>query len=162
MLKRAIAALKYQHQPQIARPLGQWLGACWIQARPVNSSPVVVPIPLHAQKQQERGYNQAILLAESFCAVTGLPLRSRGLQRIRQTQAQYELSATAREQNLAQAFTIGPDFQKRPPTRPVLLLDDIYTTGATGRSAAITLLQEGIQVEGLVAVASANRTQDYS
>jgi ComF family protein len=162
-LKRAIAALKYDNQPQIARSLGQWLGRSWLNSSTscINSRTIqgliVVPIPLHAARQQQRGYNQAELLAESFCRWTRLPLQRHGLARVRATEAQFALLAGQRESNLENAFKISPTFQKPSSTRVILLLDDIYTTGATVRSAAQTLQQAGIKVAGVVAVAQAQQ-----
>jgi predicted amidophosphoribosyltransferase len=74
---------------------------------------------------------------------------------VRETEAQFGLSVSKREKNLAQAFAVGQEFRHRPPNVPVLLVDDIYTTGATARSAVQTLRQDGIVVLGLVAVATA-------
>ncbi len=160
-MKRAIAALKYENHPQLARPLGHWLAQAWL------SSPVspeikltVVPIPMHPSKVSKRGYNQAELLAESFCDFTGYPMRSHILERVRETEAQFSLSGTEREKNLAGAFAVGKDFLRSRPSTPVLLLDDIYTTGATAKSAAQTLAQHGIRVYGLVAVATPKRMKD--
>lgn len=73
---------------------------------------------------------------------------------MRQTQAQFGLSVSGREQNLKTAFAVGQEFRHRLPNVPVLLLDDIYTTGATARSAVQTLREYGIVVLGLVAVAT--------
>lgn len=154
ILKRAIAALKYENQPQIARPLGQWLAQAWLNSQ-FASKLIVVPIPLHADKLKQRGYNQAALLAESFCDITGLQLQKMGLERIRATEAQFGLSALGREKNLAMAFKLGSGFRREIPAKPILLLDDIYTTGATARSAVQTLRHAGIQVYGLAAIAQA-------
>jgi ComF family protein len=153
-LKRAIAALKYRHQPQIARPLGQWLAQTWTAQMP-DYPLLVVPIPLHPAREQQRGYNQAELLAQSFCEYSGLSLGRQGLQRLRDTQAQFGLSAPERAQNVRQAFGLGRDFRRRSPTQAVLLLDDIYTTGATVASAIATLQQAQIPVYGCVTVARA-------
>ena len=159
-----IAALKYENQPQIARLLGHWLGEVWLtHACRWKSQPHlqrkpncwVVPIPLHASKQRQRGYNQAALLAESFCAVTRLPLAREGLVRVRQTEAQFSLTVAERQRNLQAAFQLGQKFRRRPPREPVLLIDDIYTTGATARSAAKTLQRQGIAVLGIGAIARA-------
>lgn len=174
-LKRAIAALKYENQPQLARPLGHWLAKSWSTFSLVepplstlfasSSSPlattrtlIVVPIPLHSSRQEQRGYNQSALLAQSFCQTTGYCLQQMGLQRIRPTTAQFGMSAEARARNLATAFDLGSGFRRNYPDRPVLLLDDIYTTGATAKSAAQTLHQSGIQVYGLVAIAISQKT----
>lgn len=157
-LKRAIAALKYENQPQIARPLGHWLGQTWLNSQLASLALIVVPIPLHTDKQKQRGYNQATLLAESFCEITGLQLQHNGLERIRATEAQFGLSALQREKNLAMAFNLGSGFRQHRSTN-VLLLDDIYTTGATVKSAVQTLRQSKIQVCGLVALATSQTTK---
>lgn len=154
-LKRAIATLKYDNQPQIARPLGFWLGEAWLKSAAAKRVKrlTVVPIPLHRSKQQKRGFNQAELIAESFCQWTGYQQQPSGLERIRETEAQFGLSMPKRAENLRSAFAVGKSFERNPPTLPVLILDDIYTTGATVKSAAQTLRQQGIQVYGVVAIA---------
>lgn len=154
-LKRAIAALKYENQRQLARPLGYWLAQAWLNSQLASTRLIVVPIPIHPEKQKQRGYNQAALLAQSFCEITGLKLQQIGLERIRGTAAQFGLSVSEREKNLAMAFQVGSGFRRHHPASPVLLLDDIYTTGATARSAAQTLQQHGITVYGVVALAQA-------
>ncbi|MBD2090112.1 ComF family protein [Microcoleus sp. FACHB-1515] len=148
-LKRSIAALKYNGQPQIAQPLGLWLGEAWQQTMQIPAC-AIVPIPLHAAKQKQRGYNQATLLAESFCQATRLPLASDALWRIRSTEAQFKLGAIDRAQNLANAFAVNSAFRQR--SAGVLLLDDIYTTGATVNAAASCLQQQGIRVRGVIAL----------
>lgn len=153
-LKRAIAALKYQNQPQLARPLGSLLAQSWLNSQFASESPVVVPVPLHINKQKQRGYNQAALLAQSFCDVTGLQLQQLGLERIRETESQFGLSRPEREKNLETAFQLGLGFRQQYPASPVLLLDDIFTTGATARSAMQTLSQSEIHVYGVVALAT--------
>lgn len=153
-IKRAIASLKYDHHPELAYPLGDWLAQRWqASTLAARTSLVVVPVPMHLDKQRQRGFNQAELIAKAFCHRTGLPLRSRGLVRSRLTEAQFGLSATAREQNLSGAFQLGADFGNRHPQKAVLLLDDIFTTGATARAAAQTLRQHQISVYGMVVVA---------
>jgi ComF family protein len=154
-VKRAIALMKYENQPQIARIFGTWLGEIWLLKPPAyDTQPIVVPIPLHTSKQKQRGYNQAALIAEGFCQITGLKLKVNALIRQKETQAQFGLLASEREKNLADAFTIGQEFRRHPPKAPVLLVDDIYTSGATAKSAIFTLNQCGISVLGLAAVAT--------
>lgn len=156
-LKRAIAALKYNNHPQLARPLGHWLAQTWLDssasAAQNRQNLVVVPIPLHPDKQKQRGFNQAALLAEAFCERTGLPLQRQGLTRSRATEALFNLSPEARQQALTGAFQIGQGLLHRRSTKTVLLLDDIYTTGATVGSAIQTLQHHGIAVCGVTAIA---------
>jgi ComF family protein len=155
VVKRSLAILKYNNQPQIAQPLGYGLGQLWLNSNlGQNTKLVVIPIPLHAEKLRQRGYNQAELLAESFCQITRLPLQRQGLKRIRATEAQFSKSQAERAKNLAAAFAVGKSTNSLRPQDSVLLIDDIYTTGATARSAAATLRQQGIGVYGLVAIAA--------
>ncbi len=159
-LKRAIAAMKYENQPQIARHLGKSLGEAWLLNAPqCDQKLVVVPIPLHANKQKQRGYNQAGLIAQSFCNTTGFKLKLNGLERIRETKPQFRLSVSEREENLTRAFILGKNFSRRPDIQ-VLLIDDVYTTGATARSAVQTFRQHGIAVLGLAAAATTQGNQE--
>jgi ComF family protein len=153
-LKRAIAALKYNNAPQLARPLGQALAQVWL-ASPMAAvkSVTVVPIPMHSEKQKQRGFNQAELLAAAFCDRTGLPLQRHGLVRIRATEAQFTLASAQREQNLAGAFQVNSSLLQQRSVQKVLLLDDIYTTGATVRSAVEALQHHQIPVLGVAAIA---------
>lgn len=153
-IKRAITTMKYDNHPEIARPLGEWLGEVWLQnyVDKNKDSLIVVPIPMHPEKQKKRGFNQAALIAKSFCQTTGLQLKLSGLQRVKQTEALFGLSPTERKETLTEAFEIGKDFRK-PPNAPVILVDDIYTTGATVKSAIETLSKSGIVVSGVAAVA---------
>ncbi|MGM3306939.1 ComF family protein [Anabaena sp. WFMT] len=161
-LKRAIALIKYDNQPQIARLLGNYLGEAWLLHTPsANPKPVIVPIPLHPKRLKERGYNQAAIIAQGFCQTTGLKLQLNGLERIKDTKAQFSVSGSERENNLADAFSVGSDF-RRHPNAQVLLVDDIYTTGATAKSAVSTLNQSNISVLGLAAVATTIKDRSTS
>ncbi len=158
-LKQAIAALKYHNHPQLADPLGLWMGKDWNRAYPRLTSMIVVPIPMHVSKQRERGFNQATLLARSFCQTTHLPLNVHGLERLRATAAQFNLSNAERQQNLKDAFCVGGALLKQRPSQPIVLLDDIYTTGATAQAAAATLRARGFQVKGIVVLAKAEKAR---
>ncbi len=158
-VKQAIAALKYNNHPELARPLGAWLGKAWCAAAPMKSKCIVVPIPMHPEKQKQRGFNQADLLAQSFCQITRHELRSQALIRAKETKAQFSLSAAEREKNLQAAFQLGREGQQlKQLKQPVLLLDDIYTTGATARAAKEVLQRSGIKVAGIVALATTQKS----
>lgn len=154
ILKRAITVMKYENQPSLAKPLGEWLGEAWLkQGLATEANLMVVPIPLHPKKLKARGFNQAEFLAEHFCSVTSLPLQRQALVRIRETQAQFGLSARLRQENLRNAFSVGKRFPGRF-SGSVLLFDDIYTTGSTIAAAVEALRCAGVPVAGVVAVAA--------
>ncbi|WP_404787940.1 ComF family protein [Altericista sp. CCNU0014] len=156
-LKQSLARLKYGGRPQVAEPLGQWLAQVWLDSGLLERGLVVVPIPLHGDRQQQRGYNQAELIARSFCEVTGMPLRARGLIRTQPTTAQYGLLRLERYQNLSNVFQVGAALQKSPNLKDIVLVDDIFTTGATLKSATETLQQSGFRVVALFTAALSER-----
>jgi len=157
-LKAAIAALKYDGNPQLAKPLGGWLAEAWLSFPELAiDNLTVVPIPLHQEKLKERGFNQAELLAESFCELTGLPLQRHGLERVKNTQALFALTPQQRQAEMKNALSLGKDFRRRLPRDRVLLVDDIYTSGTTVKSAIKILELSGISVYGTVALATPNK-----
>lgn len=158
-LKRAIFALKYDGNPQLAKPLGGWLAEAWLSFPELAiDNLTVVPIPLHQEKLKERGFNQAELLAESFCELTGLPLQRHGLERVKNTQALFALTPQQRQAEMKNALSLGKDFRRRRPRDRVLLVDDIYTSGTTVKSAIQILKLSGISVYGTVALATPNKS----
>jgi ComF family protein len=151
-LRRAIYCLKYEGQRRIGSVLGEWLGSRWVESQSTSlGSPgayTVVPIPLHAERLRQRGYNQAALISQAFCERTGLRHLPDALVRVRATAAQHELNPLQRQHNLAGAFAL-----KQVPATPVLLVDDIYTTGSTVQAAQQVLAAAGIRVAGVIVAA---------
>ena len=141
-LRHAIHALKYENTPQLAEPLSRYLMAAWQNADwdPWRSRiDVVVPVPLHAQRRLQRGYNQAELLAAAFAATARLRVDPTLLERHRDTRPQVGLNAGERAVNVHDSFVA-----QAPLTGQVLLLvDDVYTTGATLRACASAALDAG-------------------
>lgn len=156
VLKQALSSLKYGCQTDLGFWLGCQLGQYWQSSKLqtiYRQRPVVVPIPLHSQRLKQRGYNQAALIAKGFCRVTRQPFAEHGLRRIRATDAMYRLGLKERQNNLAGAFQLGKGLPST--SRPILLIDDIHTTGTTGNTAARPLIQAGYTVIGLATVAQA-------
>ena len=153
-LKQAIAKLKYDRQPEIGSILGRWLGRSWRNKKLIKRQKIsVIPIPLHHKRLKVRGYNQASIIAQGFCQETGYLLQSKSLIRVRDTKAMYELNPLARIENLKNAFAVG----KKLPQDPVLLLDDIYTSGTTVKEAIKVLQQYNIKTIGVVVVAKTTK-----
>ncbi|MGL5061015.1 MAG: ComF family protein [Microcoleus sp.] len=162
VLKRAIAAFKYENHPELGKPLGRWLAEAWLNYPELAIDTLaVVPIPMNREKLKKRGFNQAELLAESFCELTGLPLRRQGLERVKDTKPLFELSLQQRQAEMKDALILGKDFRHRLPRDRVLLIDDIYTSGTTVREAIKVLKQSGISVYGTVALASPKKIGNW-
>lgn len=102
----------------------------------------IVPVPVHPSRKRKRGYNQATVLAEVMGAELGVPVYEAALCRRKKTAASKELNAAERLKNLMSAFYAGPIPQD---LRRVLLVDDIFTTGATMESCTRTLLAAGVE-----------------
>jgi ComF family protein len=154
LVKQSIARLKYDGHRDIGLLLGELLADSWREFSPPNipDKLTIIPIPLHAEKLKIRGFNQAELIARRFGQITGYRL-DMSLQRIRSTAAQFGLSKLDRASNVAEAFALAANSRLRAGTQ-VLLVDDIYTTGATARSAVAALQTKGIKVYGAIVVAA--------
>ncbi len=105
---------------------------------------VVVPVPMSKERLKERGYNQALLLAEEFCKLIGLPLDKDNFVRVRNTESQTAKSRKERQSNLEGAFK---QIDKNAFVhKNVLLIDDVFTTGATVNECAKTLRASHVYV----------------
>lgn len=143
--RRMLHRLKFEGGRQLSRPLGSWLGKLLVREAgwPVEA---VTPLPLHRSRERQRGYNQSELIARYAAREMKLPLALL-LKKTRPTPAQAGLSRKKRHGNVAGAFTVsGRPFE---PGR-VLLIDDIYSTGATLREAARVLNERGCSVYAAV------------
>ncbi len=153
--------LKYDRVEPVARPLGALMAAQVAGLPGVPQAFTVVPVPLHKGKRRQRGVTQAELLARSLARAGrshGLVLRGEPalLERRRSTESQAGLSPAARRRNLQAAFAVPTGREKDLAGRDILLVDDIYTTGATARAASLALKRAGARE---VWVATAARAQ---
>jgi ComF family protein len=101
----------------------------------------IVAVPLHATKQREREFNQAARLANWLGRATGIPVDDRSLERVKPTETQTRLSRPEREANVRNAF-VQRRCEKLEGQR-ILLLDDVFTTGATTSACAQVLRRAG-------------------
>jgi ComF family protein len=136
-LAEGIRRLKYRAELSLGRVLSALLEEAFEREFSAGAYDLVIPVPLHRRRLRSRGFNQAILLSRGLARRHGLRLDCRNLQRIRDTDPQYGLSIRQREENVKRAFAL-----KRPELvagRRVLLVDDVYTTGATAKECARVL-----------------------
>jgi ComF family protein len=159
-LRSLIHLLKYQGMQPIASRLGKLLAE---RLDPFAGVPMlVIPVPMHPRKQRQRGFNPAELLARAALAETrrrhpqwSLHLETSLLKRVRVTVSQAGLTTHQRRQNLRGAFFVP--HPARLAGRDVLLVDDIYTTGATARACSRVLLTAGARSVRVATVARAQR-----
>jgi ComF family protein len=163
-LREMVHLLKYERMRSVAKPLGKMLArAIEMLAGEAGSDLLVVAVPLFPSKERERGYNQAVLIADA--ALAELKLKTSRpewrltaahgvLRRVKDTRSQFELTPKGRRRNLQGAFAVTDGSVLAG--REVLLVDDIYTTGATARACSRVLLQAGASK---VWVATVSRAQ---
>jgi ComF family protein len=137
-LRRALARLKYGATPRLARPLARAATPAARSLVTATGTAVLVPVPVHADRMRDRGYNQAALLARSLGQFLRLPTCEL-LTRQRPTEKQHRLNRVARLRNLEGAFATKAG--QIPPS--VLLVDDILTTSATLEACARVLQDAG-------------------
>ncbi len=136
-LRKLIHVFKYSKVETLAQPLSHFLVRC---LRPQENFDVVLAMPMHWWKRWERGFNQAELLAKPVARRYGLPL-SANLKRSRYTKAQAGLTEAERQANLKGSFMVRRPEELRG--KRILLIDDVFTTGATLRAASQALKAAG-------------------
>jgi len=111
-----------------------------------NEDPVIIPIPLHKKKFRQRGFNQAEIIGRLAAGHYGLALETKLLLRDKETKPQFSLEKKDRRQNIKGAFIINNKRLANCSTNlpPVLLVDDIWTSGTTMKEAARVLKKVGI------------------
>ena len=138
-LRASIIQLK--RQPHMTRRLAEQI--CEAQQRePLVNADLIVPVPLHASRERERGFNQALVIARALAQLNHLPLDQHTLVRQSQTKMHRAgMDAKARRQSLAEAFAVR--HPKSIAGKRVLLIDDVFTTGATASACASVLKDAG-------------------
>jgi len=144
-----VRAYKYNGKIQLAQPLGVLLASTYRRFWPEADIDLILPVPLHSKRFRHRGFNQAYLLVRDWAGpdspLAGLSpavvIAKEVISRIRPTASQTGLGRQDRLQNIKKAFRVD----KKPliEERCILLVDDVYTTGATADECAKTLLKSG-------------------
>lgn len=133
-----VSAFKFRRDLAVGRALAELLLAR-LQAHTYAGKAVLIPVPLHRSRLRERGFNQSLELARAVGRELRLPVSARTLRRIRATAPQSgAASAGQRRSNVRGAFELVG-----PAPESVILLDDVYTTGATLRECARLLVRGG-------------------
>ncbi|MDO9565881.1 MAG: ComF family protein [Candidatus Desulfaltia sp.] len=141
-----IHCLKYKGKIQLARPLGILLFSAFISFWGINSIDIIVPVPLHIKRFRKRGFNQAYLLVRDWKRIaenlnidlSNIKIDKDVLIRNRWTDPQTGLDRKKRMTNIKNAFSVND--QAVIKNKRILLVDDVYTTGATANECAKTLL----------------------
>ena len=147
-LREALHAFKFSGKRALARPLGD-LTIEQCVASLLEGIEAVIAVPLARERERERGFNQAALLAQRIAKRLGVPTRPRWLARVRATRPQSDLPAAERRVNVRGAFRAS----RAVAGRHVLVVDDVLTTGATLGECARALRDGGARCVGVLTVA---------
>lgn len=150
-LQIGIQKLKYRWVTEIAQVLSNLTLEYWAKNSPLILEKIkkdrgegwtVVPVPLHWQRQNWRGFNQSALIGKNLAQSLGLEYQE-ALKRVKNTKPQVQLKADKRRSNIKNAFTLNPSLLPLEPN--VLLIDDVWTTGSTLQECCYVLKRGGVK-----------------
>jgi ComF family protein len=142
-LQEAIHRWKYEGKTYLSHSFGEWMAEGLYRYWDPNLFDLLIPVPLHQHRLRERGFNQSLLLVRELNRRTGIPYQKRILQKKRPTIPQVNLSSAERQKGVRGAFSIMG--REELEGKSILLVDDVYTTGATVNECSKVLLAGGAQ-----------------
>ena len=140
-LREVVQRFKYGRKVSLGKPLGRLMASGCSQFFPGTSFDLVIPVPLHPKRLRWRGFNQAVILAREVGRLWDLRVDPFILSRPRETPPQTQLPEDERRRNVRAAFVVNP--RKSIQGKRLLLVDDVYTSGATVNECSRTLLRAG-------------------
>ncbi len=149
VIKDVIPLFKYHSKLSVAKLLEHLLFEAFLNHYAGSRIDVIIPMPLHKKKLRERGFNQAFFLIRNFSKLYRQRFEQsppweidiESLARIKKTQSQTGFNIEERKRNLKDAFTVIR--KQKIKNKSILLIDDVFTTGATCNEAAGALLKQG-------------------
>jgi ComF family protein len=148
-----IYSLKYRGMAQIGYELGRELGATMLHLHYLDFE-AIVPIPIHAARARERGYNQAVEISAGIADMVKIPMHPMVIKRTKYTRTQTQMNARERRENVSGVFGADKD-RTSIYDKKILLVDDVLTTGSTLNSCATALLTMGARQVNVATLAVA-------
>lgn len=151
-VQQLLHALKYRDGQEVGREIGRIYGCDLVRSSIYRSAELIVPVPLHPEKQRTRGYNQSEVFGEGLSESMQVPQLPVHLVRSLHSETQTRKTRYARWENVESAFVV-----RRPEAfsgKHVLLIDDVVTTGATLESCAVQLVKAGVSRLSIACIAA--------
>lgn len=138
-VQHLIHQLKYKQHPEVGVKIGKLMGNELLKGGWFNDLDVIIPVPLHPDKERVRGYNQSATFATGLAETMGISAALELLQRTKFTSTQTRKHRFERFENVNQVFMVEEPYQLK--NKNILLVDDVITTGSTLTACAETILQ---------------------
>jgi ComF family protein len=139
VIKTCISLFKYQKKLFLAELLASFLIDYLLKNNKEFVIDYILAVPIHKKRYKERGFNQSEVLAKIVSKKFNIPYLANCLYKIKNTRPQVELSGEARKKNVKGTFVINPHILPKISGMNILLIDDVYTTGATVRECSFIL-----------------------
>lgn len=140
-LRQVIQKFKYGRKVALGKPLGHLMARGCEEFLSQCDAETIIPVPLHPKRLRWRGFNQSVLLARQVARAYDLPMDCFTLYRTRDTPPQTQLPEEDRRRNMRRAFALSP--QSSVEGKCLLLVDDVYTSGATVNECSRVLKRGG-------------------
>ncbi len=138
-----VLSLKHAGRTDAVAAFGRWMARAGADA--LKDADALIPVPLHASRLRARRFNQSVLLARAISRVAGIPVDAHALARTRRTGTQGGLTAQSRARNVAGAFRVRAAARGRLKGQRLVLIDDVFTTGATLNACVRALKRAGAE-----------------
>lgn len=155
-----VHALKYDGWSAVADGMAERMARLTWPRDVVAERTALVPVPLAASRERERGYNQSTLLAHALAARWNIPVWTDCLARVRATETQTRLTPDQRRSNVSGAFRVPAPVEPRLRGAHLVLVDDVITTGATLSECAAALFAAGARIMSIVTFGRAPASGD--
>ncbi len=151
-IQKLLHALKYRGTQEVGITLGKMYAEEMIENNSFPDVSLIISVPLHPKKKQSRGFNQSDLIAQGISMVTNIPWSGTDLIRTKFTETQTGKGKMERRENVKNVFAVSKQFS----AKKVLLVDDVFTTGATVEACVAVLYEAGCQEVFVRTLALAN------
>ncbi len=146
--RQLVHALKYRDHLELVRWMAAWMTRAGAEV--IADADIIVPVPLHWRRLWWRRFNQSAALASAIAKQAGKPVSLMALHRARPTRNQVGLGSKARADNVRGAFRVADAGRADIADRRVLVIDDVYTTGATIKAVTRALKRAGaVEIDAL-------------
>lgn len=152
-LRQVVQRFKYGRKVALGKPLGRLLASGCREFLGERCFDSIIPVPLHPKRLRWRGFNQSLLLARQVARAYDMPMDPFMLRRIKETAPQTQLSEEERRKNVRGAFALNP--RKSAKGMRLLVIDDVYTSGATVNECSRTLKRAGAKEVSVLTFARA-------